>query len=156
MSRASVAVPAVASAAGWPLLTLAVAASCKDPPPSQPGPAYTPATADMLKALAADCELQPGPEGGEVRSCRGRQATMRIEIDTEQRIRDLDMTVTAASGTWEAWTLYKNVLPPVTGPAVTEVARRKLAGELATDPPGIRVATLIDGPRYSVRITWGR
>jgi hypothetical protein len=140
------------------LISLATAAAaCKGeaPAPGSPGPAYTPATADLLKALAAECELRGGPDG-ETRACRGRQATMRIELDRARRIRELDITVLAASGIWEAWTLYENVLPGVAGQAVTDVARRKLRGDPADDVEGVRVAATASGERYSVKLTWGR
>jgi hypothetical protein len=133
------------------------AAACDGEAPGPAGPPYTPATADLLKALAAQCELRAGPGGGETRSCRGRQATMRIELDRARRIRELDITVLAASGVWEAWTLYENVLPGVVGQAVTDAVRKKLRGDPADDVAGgPRVATAIDGERYSVKLTWGR
>ena len=133
------------------------AAACEDAPPAPAGPPYTPATADLLKALAARCELRAGPEGGETRSCRGRQATMRIELDRARRIRELDIAVLASTGMWEAWTLYENVLPAVVGQAITDAVRKKLRGDPADDVAlGARVATAIDGERYSVKITWGR
>lgn len=138
-------------------LLLAAAACEREQRVFPAGPAYTPATADTLKALAPDCEIQPGPEGGETRACRGRQATLRIELDSARRIRELDMMVLASTGVWEAWTLYENVLPAVAGQAVTDAARKKLRGDPAGDVvEGARVATAIDGQRYSVKITWGR
>jgi hypothetical protein len=135
----------------------AAAAACQGEPPAPPGPAYTPATADMLRALAADCQIQPAPDGGESRTCRGRQATMRIEIDGARRIRELDMMVLASTGVEEAWVLYENVLPIVVGRGVADAAHDKLRGETAPDVvAGARIATLIDGQRYKVRLTWGR
>jgi hypothetical protein len=143
--------------AALPLAAAAAVAACGGEPPATPGPAYTPATAHMIKALAADCELKTSPEGVETRACRGRQATVRIEIDPQRRIRELDMMVLASTGVWEAWTLYENVLPTVVGQAVTDVARKKLRGDPAPDVvEGARVSTLIDGQRYSVKLTWGR
>ena len=82
---------------------------------------------------------------------------MRIELDPARRIRELDITVLAATGVWEAWTLYENVLPGVVGQPVTDAARKKLRGDPADDVVlGARVATAIDGERYSVKLTWGR
>lgn len=133
------------------------AAACKGEAPGPAGPPYTPATAHLLKALAADCELRAGPAGGETRACRGRQATMRIELDRARRIRELDIMVLAASGVWEAWTLYENVLPGVVGQAVTDAARKRLRGDPAPDVvDGARVVAEIDGQRHKVRLTWGR
>jgi hypothetical protein len=147
-------------AALLPLLAVATAtaaASCESEPQPVPGPPYTPATADALKALAADCQLRQTEDGSETRDCRGRQATVRIEIDPARRLRELDITVLAASGVWEAWTLFENVLPAVAGVPVTDVARKKLRGDPAPNlVAGVRVATLIDGQRYSVKLTWGR
>ena len=111
----------------------------------------------MLKALAADCQLAPGADGGEIRTCHGRQSTMRIEIDSARRIRELDMMVLASTGVAEAWQLYENVLPVVVGPAVTDAARDKLRGAPAPDVvEGARVTASIDGQRYLVKLTWGR
>jgi hypothetical protein len=139
------------------LALLIAAAACKGEPPAPAGPAYTPATADMLKALAADCQISPGADGGETRSCHGRQSTVRIEIDRARRIRELDMMVLASTGVAEAWQLYENVLPVVVGPAVTDAARKKLRGEPADDVvEGARVTASIDGQRYLVKLTWGR
>ena len=146
--------------AALPSLVLAAAAAhaaCEGEPPARPGPAYTPATADMIRALGADCQIQPRAEGGEVRSCRGRQSTVRVELDAAQRIRELDMMVLASTGAPEAWLRYGSVLPAVVGPAVTEAARKKLHGEPADlVVEGARVSTLIDGERYLVKLTWGR
>ncbi|HWO22374.1 MAG TPA: hypothetical protein VNO30_26630 [Kofleriaceae bacterium] len=129
----------------------------EQPAPTLAGPAYTPANADLLKALAADCEIKPGPDGNEVRDCRGRQSKVRIELDRERRIRVLDMTVLASTGVWEAWTLYENVLPALVGQAVTDTVRKKLRGDPAEAvTAGARVTTVIDGDRYSVKLTWGR
>jgi hypothetical protein len=140
------------------LLSLAAAACENERPPFVPaGPQYTPATADALKAHAPDCEIKPGENGGETRACRGRQATMRIELDRERRLRELDMTVLASTGVWEAWTLFNNVLPAVSGQPVVDAARKKLRGDPADDVvDGVRVATAIDGQRYTVKLTWGR
>lgn len=150
MTRAAL-LPLIAVAA------TAAAAACDSEPPPVPGPPYTPATADTLKALAADCQFKQTEDGSETRDCRGRQATVRIEIDPQRRIRELDITVLAASGVWEAWTLYENVLPAIVGLPVTDVARKKLRGDPAPNlVAGVRVATLIDGQRYSVKLTWGR
>jgi hypothetical protein len=111
----------------------------------------------MIRSLAADCQLRAVEGGGEVRDCRGRQATVRIELDRDRRLRVLDMTVLASTGVGEAWVLYNNVLPVVVGAAVTEAARKKLQGEAAPDVvAGARVATVVDGQRYSVKLTWGR
>jgi hypothetical protein len=141
-------------------LALALAAAAcerEQPAPVPAGPPYSPATADALKALAADCEFQTHADGGETRSCKGRQATMRIEIDASRRLRELDTTVLASTGVSEAWTLLDNVLPAVAGPAVVEAARDKLRGEPAGDVvAGVRIATAIDGQRYTVKLTWGR
>lgn len=141
-------------------LALALAAAAcerEQPPPVLAGPPYTPATADTLKALAAVCEFQTHPDGGETRSCKGRQATMRIEIDASRRLRELDTTVLASTGVSEAWTLLNNVLPAVAGPAVVDAARDKLRGEPVDDAvAGVRIATAIDGQRYTVKLTWGR
>jgi hypothetical protein len=129
----------------------------KQPGLAPAGPAYTPATADLIKALAADCEIKPGPDGNEVRDCRGRQAKVRIELDGERRIRVLDMTVLASSGLWEAWTLYQNVLPTLVGQEVTDTTRKKLRGDPAEDVvAGVRVTTAVEDHRYSVKLTWGR
>jgi hypothetical protein len=143
------------------LLAAAVAAvavgGCRGEPSSPPGPAYTPATADMLKALAADCQLSRAADGSEVRDCRGRQAKVRIELDRERRIRELDMMVLASTGVPEAWVLYNNVLPVVVGDAISDAAHQKLRGEPAPDVVGgARIATEIDGERYKVKLTWGR
>ncbi len=141
------------------LLALVLAASaCENerPPPGIAGPPYTPATADALKAHAADCEIKPGPGGGETRACRGRQARMRIELDRERRLRELELTVLASSGVWEAWTLLHNVLPAVAPQPVIDAARKKLRGDPADDVvDGVRVAAAIDGQRYTVKLTWG-
>ncbi len=140
------------------LLSLALAAAaCRREPPAPAGPPYTPATADALKALAADCELRAAPDGGETRACRGRQATMRIELDPGRRLRELDVMVLASTGVFEAWTLLNHVLPAVAGPAVVEAAHAKLRGEPAGDViDRVRIATAIDGQRYTVKLTWGR
>ncbi len=140
-------------------LALALAAACerKQPAPVPAGPAYTPATADALKAIAADCEFRTHADGSETRSCKGRGATMRIEIDANRRLRELDTTVLASTGVSEAWTLLNNVLPAVAGPAVLDAARDKLRGEPADDAvAGVRIATAVDGQRYTVKLTWGR
>ena len=136
----------------------AAASACRSEPSGPPGPAYTPATADMLKALAADCQIGPASDGGgEVRDCRGRQAKVRIELDRDRRIRALDMMVLASTGVPEAWVLYNNVLPVVFGPAISDAAHKKLSGEAAPDVVGgARVATEIDGQQYKVKLTWGR
>jgi hypothetical protein len=140
------------------LISLVIAAAaCKREPPAPAGPPYTPATANTLKALAADCEIRPSPEGGETRACRGRQATMRIELDRARHLRELDITVLASTGVWEAWPLYENVLPAVAAPPVVDAARKKLRGDPADDMVGgVRIATAVDGQRYSVKLTWGR
>lgn len=140
-----------------PSLALVAAAACSGgDSPSAPGPAYTAAVADALKALAADCELRPAPDG-ELRACRGRQATMTIDLDRDRRLRALDVTVLASTGVWEAWTLLHNVLPAVAPPPVVDAARKKLQGEPAGEVVGgVRVATVIDGQRYTVKLTWGR
>lgn len=152
MSRAPLALLAIATATAT-----ATAPACTREPPSVPGPAYTPATATMLKAFAESCEVRPGPEGGETRDCRGRQSKLRIELDRERRIRELDMMVLAASGVWEAWSHYELVLPTVVGQAITDTARKKLRGDPAGDvTEGARVTTVIDGERYMVKLTWGR
>lgn len=151
MTRAAL-LPLIAAAA-----IVIAAAACESEPQLVPGPPYTPATADTLKALAADCQLKQTEDGSETRDCRGRQATVRIEIDPQRRLRELDITVLAASGVWEAWTLFENVLPAVAGVPVTDAARKKLRGDPAPNlVAGVRVATLIDGQRYSVKLTWGR
>jgi hypothetical protein len=154
MPRAALAPLALAAAAA------ATAPACEREPPAAAaaaGPAYTPATANLLKALADRCEVRPGPEGGETRDCRGRQSKVRIEIDRARRIRELDMMVLAATGVWEAWTRYEAVLPAVVGQAITDTARKKLRGDPTEDVvEGARVTTLIDGERYTVKLTWGR
>jgi hypothetical protein len=139
-------------------LVMAAAACENERPPFVPaGPPYTPVTADALKAHAPDCEIRPNSEGGETRACRGRQATMRIELDRERRLRELELTVLASSGVWEAWTLLNNVLPAVAGQPVIDAARKKLRGDPADDVvEGVRVATAVDGQRYTVKLTWGR
>ena len=154
MPRAALTSFALAAAAA-----AAAGSACerKQPALAAAGPAYTPANADLLKALAADCEIKPGPDGNEVRDCRGRQAKVRIELDREQRIRVLDMTVLASTGVWEAWTLYENVLPALVGQDVTDTVRKKLRGDPAADVvAGARVTTAVDGERYSLKLTWGR
>ena len=139
------------------VLAIAAAAACSREPPAVPGPAYTPATADMLRSLAADCQVRPGDDGGETRDCRGRQATVRIELDRERRIRELDMMVLASTGLEEAWVLYHNVLPTTVGEAITETTHQRLSGEATPGVvAGARIATTIDGQRYQVRLTWGR
>jgi hypothetical protein len=148
MSRPSLTSLAIAAAA---------AAACRSEPSGPPGPAYTPATADMIRALAADCELHSTEDGGEIRACRGRQATVRIELDSSRRIRMLDMMVLASTGVEEAWVLYENVLPIVVGRGIADAAHDKLRGEPTPDVvAGVRVATVIDGQRYMVKLTWGR
>jgi len=139
------------------ILLAACAAACDREPPAVPGPAYTPAAADMIRALGASCDFKTDADGNESRSCRGRQSSVRIEITSERRIRELDMTVLASTGVEEAWVLYNNVLPEVAGAAVADAAHRKLRGEPVADAPGgPRVATTIDGQRYMVKLTWGR
>ena len=139
------------------LASLALAACSTSEPPPAAGPPYTPLTADSLRALAADCELKPAPDGGETRACRGRQATMRIELDRARRLRELETTVIASTGVWEAWPLLEHVLPAVAAQPVVDAARKKLRGDPAPDVVGgVRVATAIDGQRYTVKLTWGR
>jgi len=145
------------------LMSLAIAAAaCKGEPPAAAGPPYTPATANALKAYAANCEIRPAPEGGETRACRGRQATVRIELDRGRHLRELEMAVVASTGAGEAWTLFHNVLPAVAGPAVVEAVRSKLHGEPADEVSadkvidGVRIATAIEGQRYTAKLTWGR
>lgn len=143
-------------AAPTPLALALVLAACGDPP-GPPGPAYTPATADMLRALAADCQLGGTDDGGETRDCRGRQASVRIELDRDRRLRELDMMVLASTGVEEAWVLYRNVLPVVVGAEISDTAHRRLRGEATPDRvAGARIATLIDGQRYHIKLTWGR
>jgi hypothetical protein len=140
------------------LMSLVIAAAaCKREPPTAAGPPYTPATANALKAHAGDCEIRPGPDGGETRACRGRQATMRIELDRQRRLRELEMMVLASTGVWEAWPLFQNVLPAVAGQAVLDATRKKLHGNPADDVVDrVRIVTAIDGQRYTVKLTWGQ
>ena len=143
-------------AALTPLVAAAAAAACTREAPAAAGPAYTPAVADALKALAADCELRPGADG-ETRACRGRQTSMTIELDRARRLRSLDVSVLASTGVWEAWTLLEHVLPAVAAPPVVDAARKRLTGEPADEVVGgVRVATAILGERYAVKLTWGR
>jgi hypothetical protein len=138
-------------------LALSAAACSKSEPPAAAGPPYTPATANTLKAHAPECEIRPGPEGGETRACRGRQSTMRIELDRGRRIRELEMSALASTGVSEAWVLFQNVLPAVAGEAVLEAARRKLRGLPADDVVDrVSIATAVDGQRYTVKLTWAR
>jgi len=140
--------------AALPSLVLVAAACTREPPPAT-GPAYTPAIADALKALAAHCELRPRPDG-ETRACRGRQATMTIELDRARRLRALDIEV-VASATWEAWEMLENVLPAVAAPPVVDSARKQLRGEPADEVVGdVRVAASNEDQRYAVKLTWGR
>ena len=161
MTRATPTPPAPAA----PALTAVAAAvavavagfACGGEPSGPPGPVYTPATADMIRALAADCQIHPTESGGETRDCRGRQATVRIELDRERRLRELDMMVLASTGVEEAWVLYNNVLPSTVGAEITDTAHRRLRGEATPDRvAGARIATMIDGQQYKVKLTWGR
>jgi hypothetical protein len=142
------------------LVLVLVSTACENErPPSLgiAGPPYTPATADALKAYAPSCEIKPGPNGGEIRACRGSHATMRIELDRERRLRELELTVLAPTGVWEAWAVHNNVLPVVATQPVIDAARKRLRGDPAADVvDGVRVATVLDGDHYTVKLTWGR
>lgn len=145
----------------WSVLTAALAtalAACeRDAPALAPaGPAYSPANADLLKALAAQCDFKTTPTGEETRTCRGPQTTMRIEITPSRRIRELDIEIVSKTGVWEAWTLYENVLPGLVPEPVVDAVRKRLRGDPAdTLVAGARIAAAAEGERYKVKLTWG-
>ena len=140
--------------------------------PASAGPAYTPALANALKALTPSCELRT-TEHGELRTCKGRQAEMSLELDRGRRLRSLELVVVTSTGVSEAWALLSGVLPSVVGQTASYAAEAALRNSASADSSGgdsssgggssgaeqtadgIRIVATVDGQRHRVKLTWG-
>src|SRR5256885_4453400 len=102
---------------------------CSRSSPPERGPAYTPAVANLLGAIAGDCAFTR-TDGLEHRTCKGRQATMTIDLGPERTIRSLEIVVLASSS-YEAAEMLKPVLPAVASPALIDAIARRITRNMA-------------------------
>ena len=119
------------------------------------GPLYTPAVANLLNALAGDCAFTRA-DGLEHRTCRGRQATMTIDLGPDRNIRALEIIVVASSS-YEAAEMLKPVLPAVASPTLIDAIARRITRNMAMpdeELEGVTVHVRSSNPKFTVGLRW--
>jgi hypothetical protein len=130
-----------------------LACACSRSDPGR-GPAFTPAVADLLTAIAKDCAFTRSG-GHEQRTCRGRQTTMTIDL-SEGRLRAVEIVVLASSS-FEAAAMLRPILPSVASPALIDAIAERMTSKTSVPDEtveGVIVHVASVNPRYTLSLTW--